>query len=418
MGFLSIKLCYALILLIGSFTFGWTMVYPSPAIPAIKERMEISTLEEQMFNAITALFAIIGSTVGGLLTHRIGKKNTVFATSLLASISYVSLSFLTLVNIWLGISVRALLGVVIGSYSVIIPLCVQELTPPEYAGVYSALPQFGITVGASCCYFFSGFLDWRGLTYFMCAFTGVLCVLIWVVPLAPRMIQVVDEPKESVFHEKYIKRLLVCSCIMFFQQFTGINAILTNLDTLFKNAGIDISTALASGIASSAQIIAVLIGSILLQKFGNRFVWILSSVGSAVFIMLYGLTTKFTNWPSLLPIIFIFAYVLFFGIGLGPIPWGIAPQLFPHNVRHSAASLATCVNWLSAFTVIFAFKYVVDAITEFVSMLIFMAICALSALFGWFFIETDKTPASEALLDSAPYQSIEEKIFDPSTKFM
>ena len=97
---------------------------------------------------------------------------------------------------------------------------------------------------------------------------------------------------------------------MFFQQFSGVNGILTNLNTLFEQAGMNFAPSIASGIAASAQVIAVVIGGFLIQLFGRRFIWVFSAVGAAVSAFMYGLTTKFPSWLSWIAIIFIFLYML------------------------------------------------------------------------------------------------------------
>lgn len=387
MGFCSITLVYALILLLGSFSFGYVISYPSPAVPEIQKIMDIKDIEATMFNAISSLFAIFGSFLATLLINMVGKKLTTFITALTGLIFWFALSFMTLANIWLGICCRAILGVFMGSVSVVIPLCIHELSPPEYKGIYGSLSQFGITIGCTVVYFIATVLNWRALTYFDGAICGVLCILIWIIPLQPKASNDNNtESKESIFQRKYLKNLLIGMGAMFFQQFSGINAILTNLNSLFEQAGIPLSTSVASGIASSAQVIAVVIGSLLIQFLGRRFVWVLSSVGAAVSILVYGLTIKIKSCPSIISIIAIFVYLLTFGIGLGPIPWFIVPQLFQGPVSSSATSIATAVNWTCAFTVILCFPYLNKLIGDFYSMIFFMIICIICAVFGWFYV--------------------------------
>ncbi|OHS96200.1 major facilitator superfamily transporter [Tritrichomonas foetus] len=415
MGFFSITLVYALILLLGSFSFGYIVTYASPAVPAIQKIMDISTLEATLFNAIAALFAIFGATLATILINIGGKKLTVFATSLTGAIFWIALPFMTLKNIWLGILGRAILGVVTGSFSVVIPLCIHEIAPVEYLGIYGSLSQFGITVGCMTCYLISDLLDWRQLTYFEAVVCGLFCFLIWIVPLKDQTTTSENLPKESVFQKKYLPRLMIGIGAMYFQQFSGINAILTNLNSLFEKAGLDLSTGLASGIAASAQVIAVIVGGVLIQKLGRKFVWVLSLVGAAVSITLYGLTLKFPSWPGIIPVITIFLYLLTFGVGLGPIPWFIVPELFPPSVSSAATSTATVANWLCAFTVIFSFKYLQEAIGDFMCMILFMIVCAGGAVFGWFFVGETTAPVSEALLStSGAYESIADKFDDKS----
>ena len=138
---------------------------------------------------------------------------------------------------------------------------------------------------------------------------------------------------------------------MFFQQFSGINAIVTNLNELFHESHIEIPLGIASGISAMAQVIAVLIGTVIIYKLGRRLVWIISLFGAALFMFFYALTKKINSIPSYISIIIIFCYLLSFGIGLGPIPWYIIPEIFPSSVVSQAVSFCTIFNWLSSFTV-------------------------------------------------------------------
>jgi MFS family permease len=53
--------------------------------------------------------------------------------------------------LWLGLLLRALCGLAIGVYSVIVPLYLVELSPPESTGFFGTLHQLGIAVGFVIC---------------------------------------------------------------------------------------------------------------------------------------------------------------------------------------------------------------------------------------------------------------------------
>ena len=55
-------------------------------------------------------------------------------------------------------------------------------------------------------------------------------------------------------------------------------------------------------------------------------------------------------------------YVCFFAIGLGPLPWLVGSEIFLSSVRGLAMSVATVVNWTSAFIVTATFRLMQDAL--------------------------------------------------------
>ena len=73
---------------------------------------------------------------------------------------------------------------------------------------------------------------------------------------------------------------------------------------------------------------------------------------------------------------------LVFGLGYGPIPWVITPELFPDSVRPIATSLMTALNWSFATIVMFLFPVMQRVLGFPVSVLIFSVICFFGFVFG------------------------------------
>lgn len=61
---------------------------------------------------------------------------------------------------------------------------------------------------------------------------------------------------------------------------------------------------------------------------------------------------------SYLSIVAIFAFVAFFELGPGPIPWFIVAELFSQGPRPSAFAVAGFCNWTANFIVAQSFQYV------------------------------------------------------------
>lgn len=64
------------------------------------------------------------------------------------------------------------------------------------------------------------------------------------------------------------------------------------------------------------------------------------------------------EWMSYVSIVAIFAFVAFFEIGPGPIPWFIVAELFSQGPRPSAMAVAGFSNWTANFIVGMGFQYV------------------------------------------------------------
>lgn len=68
------------------------------------------------------------------------------------------------------------------------------------------------------------------------------------------------------------------------------------------------------------------------------------------------------KWMSYLSIVAIFAFVAFFEIGPGPIPWFIVAELFSQGPRPSAIAVAGFTNWTANFIVGMSFQYLVVSV--------------------------------------------------------
>jgi len=143
---------------------------------------------------------------------------------------------------------------------------------------------------------------------------------------------------------------------------------------------------LGSVLAASVNVFFTGVAIYLMDRLGRRVLLLLSSMGMLVScIALTGglyLMTKVTVVSVGLGYFLVgcmLAYVAFFELGLGPIPWLLVAEIFPSDLSASAISISSAINWTSNFVVslLFPFAHVYLGIWTFVP---FAVICGLSAL--------------------------------------
>ncbi len=188
---------------------------------------------------------------------------------------------------------------------------------------------------------------------------------------------VVEQLKEFRLRSVYQPFGLVLM-LMFFQQFSGINAAVFYSSSIFTEAGfpdnqVEIISAVAVGIT---QIVATSISVLLVDRLGRRVLLLLSSAGMfssslilAIFFYLReqncegGDSSVYCKHIGYVAIAGVVVFIASFSIGWGPIPWTSMSELLPNRVRGIAASISTVVNWGFATIITLGFSSYVKGVT-------------------------------------------------------
>lgn len=191
------------------------------------------------------------------------------------------------------------------------------------------------------------------------------------------------------FKKKFLIPAVHSVLFVLFQQFAGINFILTNLIQIFEGANISIDENYASVLVSLGGVVGCIASTFLIEKLGRRPTWILSSfiqTGALIVFWINGIA----HGPGILPVISLIIYVIGMGIGFGPIPWLIVPELFPSSVRSFFQSIVTSLNWIAASFTTLVFPLIADAIGFNWPVFIFAIICCLAGIYGIFWMPETK----------------------------
>ncbi|KAF5391665.1 hypothetical protein D9757_002372 [Collybiopsis confluens] len=150
------------------------------------------------------------------------------------------------------------------------------------------------------------------------------------------------------------------SITMFFQQWTGVNAILYYAPTIFQELGLASNTTslLATGVVGIAMFLATIPAVIYIDQWGRRPVLISGAflMGTCHLIVAILTGLYHDSWPShtaagwaACALVWVFAMA--FGYSWGPCAWVIVAEIFPLSVRSKGLSIAASSNWMNNFIV-------------------------------------------------------------------
>lgn len=383
-----------------------------------------TSLEWSISVSIFAIGGPIGSLAAGGLSNKYGRKKALLLDSGLFILAGLIMAFST--TIYALIAGRFLVGFAAGAVSVIVPLYLGELAPPNLRGALGTGYQFGVVIGILAAdilgFGFSkesdGFTSpgWR----FLFGFTAIPAILqIALASLlteSPRWLLTQNKPKEAaeilrklrgtndvyeeidsicsasdqegsgmgiwdVICDRNIRFPLVVGIVLqAAQQLSGINAVMFYANSFFQNVGLS-NPLVGTTLVGIVNVISTGVALVLMDTAGRRPLLLYSGVGmlaSAVLLTL-GLL-HILPYDNIVSVGGLMCYVWFFEIGLGPIPWLIVAEMFNAQPRPAAMSLATMTNWVFSFLVGILFPFIQEYMTSY-SFLPFGVVLILALFF-------------------------------------
>ncbi|RLN46097.1 hypothetical protein BBJ29_006204 [Phytophthora kernoviae] len=353
----------------------------------------------------------IGSIGGGQLSAKIGRKRTMLANSCLFVVSGAVMALA--IDIYMLIVGRFLVGIASGTATVIVPLYLGELAPPNLRGSLGTTYQVAMVLGILgtdvMAFGFAG--ESQGFTHpgwrLMFGFAGVLGALqIVLTPLlaeSPRWLLNNGNPKDAEATLRRLRQskdvleeigsiaaandnesgdipgvwevlcdssirlpLIVAVVLQCAQQLSGINAVMFYASSFFQNAGLE-NPLVGITLVYVVNVLATVVALMLMDSVGRRPLLLWSVVGMLLSsgVLTLGLM-NLLPLANFLSVGGVMSFVWFFEIGLGPIPWLIAAEMFPAKSRTTATSIATMVNWLGLFVVGIVFPTMQSVLDDYI----------------------------------------------------
>jgi SP family facilitated glucose transporter-like MFS transporter 1 len=161
--------------------------------------------------------------------------------------------------------------------------------------------------------------------------------------------------KEMLVNSSLRKPLIIAMMMMLAQQLSGINCAMFYSTSIFSTAGLNPSQSQSATLGMGAMNVAMTFVSLaLIEKAGRKVLMVsgLSLMFCMTILLLASLLT-FEEVPmmSYVAIVAVITFVVGFATGPGSIPWFFVTELFAQSGRPTATSIAVVVNWTANFLV-------------------------------------------------------------------
>ncbi|MGA9075884.1 MAG: MFS transporter, partial [Candidatus Sulfotelmatobacter sp.] len=169
-----------------------------------------------------------------------------------------------------------------------------------------------------------------------------------------------EGPSGHFWTRRLRKPIMLAILIAFFNQLSGINAILYFAPRIFELTGLGTKAALLQSIGIGVtNLVFTFVGLWLIDRLGRR---TLLYIGSFGYIASLGLVAWafFTEHLALVPIC-IFAFIAAHSIGQGAVIWVFISEIFPNRHRAEGQTLGSFTHWIFAALLTTFFPKMVSA---------------------------------------------------------
>ncbi|KAL7002723.1 Polyol transporter 5 [Sarracenia purpurea var. burkii] len=434
-----------------SILLGYDIGVMSGAGPYIQDDLKISDVKLEILMGILNVYSLLGSAAAGRTSDWIGRRYTIVLASVIFFAGAILMGFAP--NYAFLMFGRFIAGIGVGFALMIAPVYTAEVSPASSRGFLTSFPEVfinaGILLGYISNYAFSKLrlnLGWR-LMLGVGAIPAVFLALgVLAMPESPRWLvlqgrlgdakrvldktsdskeeaqlrladikeaagipeecndDVVTVPKrshgEDVWKEFFlhptpaVRHILIAGIgIHFFQQGSGIDAVVLYSPKIFAKAGITNTDykLLATVAVGFVKTIFILVATFHLDRIGRRPLLLTSVGGMIVSLATLGISLTIIDqskkklmWALALAIFSVLSYVATFSIGLGPITWVYSSEIFPLRLRAQGTSMGVAVNRVVSGIISMTFLSFSKAITIGGAFFFYMGV----AMVAWVFFYT------------------------------
>lgn len=425
----------SLVATMGGLMFGFDIAIISGAVPFIQTYFNWEELQLGWGVSSLLVGAILGAFGSGIVTDKYGRKKVLIIVALFFALSCGATAIAP--TSFFFILARLSGGLAVGAASVLSPMYVAEVSPPDKRGMLVAVYQLTITLGIIISYTINYWLhdvpdNWRWMFA-----TGVIpSVLFFIglffIPESPRWLFKVGFREKSLavltriggkelaqveirgiaesikntstnitvselFKPAYRKVMLTGLFLAIFVQVSGINTVIDYAPKILLSAGIDIKNALLqTSFIGIINFLFTFVAIFLIDKAGRRKLYLIGSSGMMITLITLALSFYLNLGPAV-TLVSIMLFIAFFASCIGPVFWTLASEIFPNKIRGSGVAFVSFMQWVFNFLVVLFFPYFLK-LAGGTSTFIFLAIMAfLQWLFTYLYVPETRAKSLEEI---------------------
>ncbi|MFH1477520.1 MAG: sugar porter family MFS transporter [Verrucomicrobiota bacterium] len=393
---------WAITAALAGFLFGFDTVVISGAEQTIQALWGLNSTMHGLAISMALWGTVIGALIGGWPTERFGRKPTLTWIGGLYFLSALGSAFAP--EVYSFMLARFIGGLGVGISTVTAPLFIAEIAPPKHRGKLAGMFQFNIVFGILMAYLSNAILDglgthaWRwmlGVEALPALIYTLLCLKLpesprWLITHAgkrgasleifrkinPDLTQadletlvaevegsvVKPEHADKFFTARLRRPILLAFLIAFFNQLSGINAILYFAPRIFEMTGLDVHAALLQSVGIGVtNLVFTFVGLWLIDSLGRR---TLLYIGSFGYIASLGLCAWafYTRHFAIVPLC-IFAFIAAHAVGQGAVIWVFISEIFPNRDRSAGQTLGCFTHWTFAALLTLVFPVMAEVLS-------------------------------------------------------
>jgi sugar porter (SP) family MFS transporter len=412
----------AAITALGGLLFGYDTGVVSGALLFLRKSFGgLSSFQQELVTSLLLIGCMVGAAVSGRIADRIGRRPTVLATAVVFVIGVLLAAFAP--DFPLLVTARFVIGLAVGTASMVVPLYIGELAPPRARGGLVSFNQLAITVGILVSYLVDYFLadsgNWR-LMFGLAAIPAVIlfCGILtqdesphWLIgqgredearAILAKLRESAAEVDEEIAEVRRVGRrsggyrelwspavrpaLVTGVLLAVFQQVTGVNTVIYYAPTLLHGAGLGSSASILAEVGVGGVNVLLTIAAVrLLDRVGRRPLLLSGTVGMLAGLIVVALAflhgQNLTGGYAVTAVVGLMVFQGSFAIGLGPVFWLLIAEIYPLKVRGAAMSVATIANWGADFVVTVSFLTLLNLIGGLGAFLLFAFLTAAALVY-------------------------------------
>lgn len=382
-------LLWSIVVALGGFLFGFDVAVISGAEQDIKRIWQLSDVLHGVAIGVALYGTVIGALLGGIPATKFGRKKTLLWIGILYLISAIGSAIAA--DVYIFMAFRVLGGLAIGASSVVAPMYITEIAPAKNRGKLVATFQFNIVFGILMAYFSNYLLQgvggensWRLMLGVVAIPALIYTILVFFVPESPRWLIVhrgdydtarktlevsdpsgvdeaiealhktinEDKQKESLsafFSKRFSFPIFLAIMIAFFNQLSGINAIIYFAPRVFELAGIDKQGAFLQSVGVGVvNLIFTMLGLYLIDRWGRKKLMLIGSIGYIISLVSVAAAFYSNQVGGMIVPSLLFLFIASHAIGQGAVIWVFISEIFPNSVRAYGQSIGASTHWILA----------------------------------------------------------------------